>query len=74
MFKKLASRVVELHRDERGAEALEKILIFAAIAIPLLGVLIFFRGKISELLGTSWSNMTGQGDPTQQTNPDISTP
>ncbi len=60
-----------LHRNEQGAEGLEKILILAAIVIPLLGVLIFFRGKITTLVEEAWSNMTGKGDVTDQTTPDI---
>lgn len=36
----------QAHRDEQGAEGLEKILIIAAIVLPLLGVLIFFRDEI----------------------------
>jgi len=41
-----------LYRDERGAEGLEKLLIIAAIVLPLLGILIFAREWISEWVGT----------------------
>ena len=37
-----------LHRSEQGAEGLEKLLIVAAVVLPLLGVLIFFKGWITE--------------------------
>lgn len=40
----------QAHRDEQGAEGLEKILIIAAIVLPLLGVLIFFRDEIQNWL------------------------
>jgi Flp pilus assembly pilin Flp len=45
-------RIVELlkkaYRDEQGAEGLEKLLIVAAIVLPLLGLLIYFRDWITE--------------------------
>jgi Flp pilus assembly pilin Flp len=50
-----------LHRCEQGAEALELTLIVAAIALPLLGVLLFFRGKLVELVTEAWNTMTGGG-------------
>ena len=37
-----------LHRDDRGADMVEYILIIAAIALPLLGVLIFFWSDIKD--------------------------
>ena len=36
---KMAKR---LHSDQRGAEGLEKLLIIAAVVLPLLGLLIWF--------------------------------
>ena len=36
------------HESERGAEGLEKLLIIAAIVLPLLGLLIFARDWISD--------------------------
>ncbi len=40
---KMAKR---LHSDQRGAEGLEKLLIIAAIVLPLLGLLIWFAKDI----------------------------
>jgi len=44
--------IVELlkkaHADEQGAEMVEKVLIVAAIVLPLLGLLLFFKEYISE--------------------------
>lgn len=37
-----------LHRDEGGAQMVEYVLIACAIAVPLLGVLIWFRKDLSE--------------------------
>ena len=36
------------HTDEQGAEGLEKILIIAAVVLPLLGLLIYFRDWIKD--------------------------
>ncbi|KPJ75662.1 MAG: hypothetical protein AMK72_11945 [Planctomycetes bacterium SM23_25] len=47
-----------LHRDERGAEGLEKLLIIAAIVLPLLGLLIIFRDKIKDWVVAIWEEAT----------------
>ncbi len=70
-MKTIANFLKRLHRNEQGAEGLEKILILAAIVIPLLGVLIFFRGRITELVEEAWENMTDKGDVTDQQTPGI---
>ena len=53
----LKSLLLRLHRDERGAEGLEKLLIIAALVLPLLGVLIIFRDRISEWVADVWSGV-----------------
>jgi Flp pilus assembly pilin Flp len=60
-----------LHRCEQGAEALELVLIVAAIALPLLGVLIFFRQRLVELVGEAWKVMTGNGNPVDPGQPPL---
>ncbi len=50
-----------LHRDERGAEGLEKLLIIAAIVLPLLGLLILFRQRIGEWVNDQWTEVRGEG-------------
>jgi hypothetical protein len=47
-MKKLWNLVKRIHHDDRGAEGLEKLLIIAAIVLPLLAILIFFRDWITE--------------------------
>ncbi len=55
---KRATAVIQwLHRDERGAEGLEKLLIIGAIVIPLLGLLIVFRDKITDWTQGLWENV-----------------
>ena len=51
-----------LHEDEGGAEGLEKLLIIAAIVIPLLGVLLIFRDRIQQWVTGEWEDMTGQAE------------
>jgi Flp pilus assembly pilin Flp len=51
-----------LHRDERGAEGLEKLLIVAAIVLPLLGLLIIFRNEIRNWVVDIWTQAKGDAD------------
>jgi len=51
----VATLVRRLHADERGAEGLEKILIIAAIVLPLLGLLIIFRDAVKDWVGRVWT-------------------
>ncbi|MEM9294410.1 MAG: hypothetical protein AAGA57_01290 [Planctomycetota bacterium] len=65
-----------LHRDERGAEGLEKLLILAAVALPLLGVLLYFGQDIKEYLSDSWTDVntadeSGEGGGTLGTDPGL---
>ncbi len=50
----LKTLLTKLHNDEQGADMIEYILIFAAVALPLLGVLIFFWKDISRWAGELW--------------------
>lgn len=45
---------IELWNDDQGAEGLEKVLIIAAVALPLLAVLLFFSGEIREWVADNW--------------------
>jgi len=53
---------LELWRDEEGAEGLEKVLIIAAIALPLLAVLLFFSGEIREWVSDNWDSVQNTSD------------
>lgn len=54
--------VLDLYHDDQGAEGLEKLLIIAAVALPLLAVLLFFSGELREWVQTNWESVTGNAD------------
>ena len=58
-MKKVWRVVRRLHSDEQGAEGLEKLLIIAAIVLPLLGLLIVFRQAIGEWASKMWNEIAG---------------
>ena len=58
MFARLKTYLQALHDDQRGAMSVEKILILAAVALPILLVLYAFRTRI-----VTWFN--GQADQLQ---------
>ncbi len=60
--KRTLAAIQWLHRDERGAEGLEKLLIIGAIVIPLLGLLIVFRDKITDWTQSFWSDVQDDSD------------
>ncbi len=52
-----------LHADETGAEeGMNKLLIFAMVALPLLALLIFFGKQIVEFATQQFSDIAGQGN------------
>ncbi|MEM9416101.1 MAG: hypothetical protein AAGA29_11600 [Planctomycetota bacterium] len=59
MIKSAVTRIV---REEKGAEALEKLLIVAAVALPLAGLLIFFSGALREWVTGNWETVQGNRD------------
>lgn len=61
----LIGSLKRLHRDERGAEGLEKLLIIAAVVLPLLGLLIIFRDRIKDWVIEIWESAKGQADEDQ---------
>ena len=57
-----AAAARRLWRDEQGAEGLEKLLIVAAVVLPLLGLLIFYRNEIGEWVGDMWGDVRDDAD------------
>ena len=65
MLKSIGRRLRTLHRDEQGADLIEYILIVAAIALPLLGVIIWYRNDIAEWIQGSYEEVkSGEGSQT----------
>jgi len=58
---RLGRKLRALHRDERGADMVEYILIIAAIALPVLGVIIYYRNAIYEWIEDSWGTVRDEG-------------
>ena len=58
----LARVTSRLHRNETGAEeGMNKLLIFALIALPLLMLLYAFGGEIIDMANESFDTATGGG-------------
>jgi len=60
MWSKMVRRIQALHRDEQGADMVEYILVIAAIALPLLAVVIWFWTEISQKAKELWENAVGR--------------
>ncbi|MBM4091924.1 MAG: hypothetical protein FJ276_21210 [Planctomycetes bacterium] len=56
----MVRRIQALHRDEQGADMVEYILVIAAIALPLLAVVIWFWTEISQKAKELWENAVGR--------------
>lgn len=62
LIQKTRRVLTTLHRDERGAEGLEKLLIVAAIVLPLLGLLILFRQSLGDWVLGEWEDVRDSAD------------
>jgi len=62
MLRQLRDGARAFHKDEQGAEMLEYILIFAAIALPVLGVVIYFWKDIRDWALQKWEDTKGDID------------
>ena len=56
LAKKARAKLQRLHHDEQGADMIEYILIVAAVALPLLGVIIWFWKDIKEMVTGLWED------------------
>jgi len=59
---RLGRHLARLHGDETGAQGLEILLIVAAIVLPLLGLLIWFRNEIREWVTSIWERARGEAE------------
>ena len=63
-MKKILKRLKKFHADDQGADLIEYVLIMAAIALPVLILVIYYKGEISDWLGESWEDVRNQDDGT----------
>ena len=63
-MRRLVRELRRLYHDEGGMEGLEKLLIIAAITLPLLGLLIVFRNELWEWVRGLWSSTLQEGQDT----------
>jgi Flp pilus assembly pilin Flp len=62
LFERKLETLRRLHCNENGAEAgLERILLVAFIALPLLGLLMYYRGEVVKFIKSAWGTNTGNG-------------
>ena len=61
---RISRRLKALHRDEQGADMVEYILVIAAVALPLLLVVIWFWKDISKWVGEIYEDIRGGSEGT----------
>ena len=59
MMKWIGKKIKALHRDEQGADMVEYVLIVAAVALPLLAVIIWFWKDISGWVSDNYQAIKG---------------
>ena len=57
---RMRNRFAAFNDDEQGATMLEYILIVAAVALPLLGLIIVFKDKLYDWVTGAWEEATGE--------------
>jgi hypothetical protein len=62
MLQRIASSLTAFHHNEIGAdEGMNKLLIFAMVALPLLALLILFGGQVVDFANEQWGKVFGGG-------------
>jgi len=59
MREMIVKKLKSLHRDEQGADMVEYILVIAVVALPLVGVLVWFRKEIVQWAAELWEAVKG---------------
>jgi len=62
LCKRAGRALRRLHRDQAGAEGLEKLLIIAAVVLPLLGLLTWFRNEIKDWVVDLWEDQKAEAE------------
>lgn len=58
----LVKTLKKLHKDEGGADMIEYVLIFAAVALPILAIILFFRNEIYEWAKDMWEGLKSDAE------------
>ena len=61
-MKTFIEKIKTLHSDEQGADLIEYVLIIAAIALPVLLLIIFFKDDLSEWISEEYDEVKSQSD------------
>lgn len=61
MLKRVKDVLVRFGNDDGGVVKLEYLLIVAAIALPLLGLLLFYRKDIGDWVADKWEQYRAGG-------------
>lgn len=61
MLNAIAKKLKALHCDEQGANMIEYVLIFAAIALPLILVIVWFKDAIVKWATGLWDTTAAGG-------------
>ncbi len=62
--KRMMNKLRTLNRDQQGADMIEYILVIAAIALPLLGLVVWFGGDIKQWVLDLFSRIRGSAEET----------
>jgi Flp pilus assembly pilin Flp len=66
LWKKAAGALRVIHEDEQGANMVEYVLIIAAVALPLLALVLLYGKDIKDWVARSWATVTGREDLSNQ--------
>jgi len=61
-MKTFIEKIKTLHSDEQGADLIEYVLIIAAIALPVLLLIIFFKDDLSEWISEEYDEVKSHSD------------
>jgi Flp pilus assembly pilin Flp len=63
LWRRAGTLLRALHEGERGANMVEYVLIVAAVALPILAILLLYRNELMEWVQRNWRSVTGAPDP-----------
>jgi Flp pilus assembly pilin Flp len=67
MVQRMGRTLRALHRDEKGADMVEYILIVAVIVLPIAAVVMLYRNEIAEWARNLWDRIKSTDQPMNPT-------